>query len=382
DENDGYFDHVPPFVPPVPNDSLSGKASAGIDLNTEYVSLEEDLKRKPASHARGGPIGLGYRVPLVIASPWSRGGAVCSQVFDHTSILMFLEKFLTHKTGREIKETNNSAWRRTICGDLTSTFTQYNGEKYELPKSVEHDSFVKSIHKAQFKGLPAGFHALSATEIQLANASPSSSVLPRQEKGTRPSRALPYELYANGKVTSGNKFEIRFEAGTAGFGTASLGAPFHVYSYGPAFTNRAYAVAAGDSLTDTWNDLGGQYHFRVHGPNGFFREFKGHTNETTLEITCSYEKGGKKNFTGNVELTIINRSAASVTFVVADKSYSQKSTTRKIEAGAKVTVPVDTSKSLGWYDTSVTIVGSAMFEHRFAGRVETGKEGVSDPAMG
>ena len=81
----------------------------------------------PSSYA--GPIGLGYRVPLVIASPWSRGGCVCSQVFDHTSILQFLEKFLSHKTGRPIRETNINAWRRTVCGDLTSVFRPDNGEQ-------------------------------------------------------------------------------------------------------------------------------------------------------------------------------------------------------------------------------------------------------------
>jgi phospholipase C len=33
DENDGYFDHIPPFVAPKPNDPKSGKASNGIDTS-------------------------------------------------------------------------------------------------------------------------------------------------------------------------------------------------------------------------------------------------------------------------------------------------------------------------------------------------------------
>ena len=77
DENDGYFDHVPPFVAPEPGNPESGKTSAGIDASLEYLPLEQDLKRTPANDARGGPLGLGYRVPLIIASPWSRGGYVC-----------------------------------------------------------------------------------------------------------------------------------------------------------------------------------------------------------------------------------------------------------------------------------------------------------------
>jgi phospholipase C len=385
DENDGYFDHVPPFVPPAPNDPSSGKVSNGIDLNTEYVALEDDLKRKPERDARGGPIGLGYRVPLVIASPWSRGGAVCSQVFDHTSILMFLEKFLSHKTGKEIKESNISAWRRAVCGDLTSVFTPYNGEKNVFPKFVEHDAFVESVHKAQFKQLPSGFRALTTAEIQQANRIPTSSVLPRQEKGTRPSRALPYELYADGKLTSDKKFEIRFEVRKDVFGDRSVGSPFHVYNYGASFGNRAYAVKAGDTLTDSWTmedfreDL---YHLKVHGPNGFFREFKGSANDPSVEVSCTYEKDRKKKLTGNIELTIVNRSAKTVSVSVADKSYQQKSISRKIEAGATVIVQVDSAKSSGWYDSSVTINENTNFENRFAGRVESGNESISDPAMG
>lgn len=384
DENDGYFDHVPPFVPPVPNDPSTGKASTGIDLNTEYVSLADDLKRKPASQARGGTIGLGYRVPLVIASPWSRGGAVCSQVFDHTSIVMFLEKFLSHKTGKEIKESNISEWRRTVCGDLTASFTPYKGERPELQKFVDHNPFVESIHKAQFKKLPSGFHALTQAEIEQAIHTPASSLLPRQEKGTRVSRALPYELYADGKLRSDKTFEVKFSALKDFFGDQAAGAPFQVYCYGPMFSNRSYAVTAGDTLTDVWTikDFGAdQYHFKLHGPNGFFREFKGAVNSSGVEVSCSYEKDAKRKPTGNIELRITNQSTKAVSIIVADKSYKLKPIEKTIEVGAKTTIKLESAKSFGWYDASVTIKGNDTFENRFAGRVETGNESMSDPAM-
>src|SRR5207342_1065063 len=128
DENDGYFDHVPPFVAPHPDQPDTGKASAGIDLAVEHVwPAQEGL----SGHV--GPIGLGYRVPLVIASPWSRGGYACSEVFDHTSSLQFLEHFLEGKFKKKITETNISQWRRVVCGDLTATFRPYNGEKIITP---------------------------------------------------------------------------------------------------------------------------------------------------------------------------------------------------------------------------------------------------------
>src|SRR5262249_33575984 len=61
-----------------------------------------------------GPVGLGPRVPLIIISPFSRGGFVSSDVFDHTSLLRFIEA----RFGAEVP--NLSAWRRATCGDLTS----------------------------------------------------------------------------------------------------------------------------------------------------------------------------------------------------------------------------------------------------------------------
>ena len=89
DENDGYFDHVPPFVAPEPRRPESGKTSPGIDAGRSICRWSR-IEAAPAKEARGGPVGLGFRVPLIIASPWSRGGYVCSQVFDHTSVLQLL----------------------------------------------------------------------------------------------------------------------------------------------------------------------------------------------------------------------------------------------------------------------------------------------------
>ncbi len=79
DENDGYFDHVPPFMAPHPDRPETGCVSAGIDTSVEQLSPEqEQALRRDHPGTNCDPIGLGYRVPLVIASPWSRGGQVCS----------------------------------------------------------------------------------------------------------------------------------------------------------------------------------------------------------------------------------------------------------------------------------------------------------------
>ncbi|RYG42719.1 MAG: phospholipase C, phosphocholine-specific, partial [Chitinophagaceae bacterium] len=205
DENDGYFDHVPPFVPHDPNKEGSGLTSQGVDTAEEYVTLEQDLKGRQPEQARGSAIGLGYRVPLVIASPWSRGGAVCSQVFDHTSILQLLENVFSHKTGKKIEETNISNWRRTVCGDLSAVFRPYNGEKTKLPAFLKQERVIESIHKAQFKRDPFGYKALDKNARTLVNKREASSEMPKQEKGTRPACPLPYQLYADATLNKKEK---------------------------------------------------------------------------------------------------------------------------------------------------------------------------------
>lgn len=108
DESDGHFDHVPP---PVPEPGTKG----------EFVN---DL-----------PIGLGFRIPTTIVSPWSRGNRrVVSDVFDHTSVLRFLET----RFGVEVPAM--STWRRETSGDLSSAFdfTRPDTSVPTLPDTVAH----------------------------------------------------------------------------------------------------------------------------------------------------------------------------------------------------------------------------------------------------
>ncbi|MGH9342800.1 MAG: alkaline phosphatase family protein, partial [Terriglobia bacterium] len=127
DENDGYFDHGTSFGAADPKRPQTGGASAGIDTGLEYTYVQDELRQGVAEkQARSGPIGMGFRVPMIVASPWSRGGWVNSQLFDHTSTLMFLEQFARRKYGKNVTEENISSWRRAISGNLTSIFRTYN----------------------------------------------------------------------------------------------------------------------------------------------------------------------------------------------------------------------------------------------------------------
>ncbi len=142
DENDGLFDHVAPPVPPPGTEH-------------EYVN--------------GLPVGLGFRVPCMVISPFSRGGHVSGTTFDHTSVLRLLESRL----GVEIS--NLSKWRRETCGDLATAFGFGAAPRFDVPKMPETE------------------HALRMAEERAMGLRPPTipvnQVMPRQESGTRPRRA-------------------------------------------------------------------------------------------------------------------------------------------------------------------------------------------------
>jgi phospholipase C len=114
---------------------------------------------------------------MILVSPWSRGGYICSQVFDHTSIIRFLETW----TG--VREPNLSSWRRKICGDLTGAF------------DFAHPDFTLPALPAPEPGsCPDGAKP----------PVPATPTLPAQEPGRKPARPLPYQLNANAHVDGAN----------------------------------------------------------------------------------------------------------------------------------------------------------------------------------
>src|SRR5690606_30601629 len=141
-------------------------------------------------------------------------GKVCSEVFDHTSSLQFLEVFLNKKFNKSIQETNISTWRRAVCGDLTSAFSEFQEKKQDKVDYLARDPFIQKIHNAQFKEAPANFRKLSEQEIKQIDTDPTSSpLMPHQERGVRPATALPYQLYAEGGLSTDKKhFQLSFEA--------------------------------------------------------------------------------------------------------------------------------------------------------------------------
>ncbi|HEV3510586.1 MAG TPA: alkaline phosphatase family protein [Candidatus Sulfotelmatobacter sp.] len=160
DENGGFFDHVPPVTAP--------PGTPGEYVTAPAVPDPTVI----GSPAITGPIGLGFRVPMLIISPFSRGGFVSSDLFDHTSVLRFLET----RFGAEVP--NLSAWRRATVGDLTTAFN-FKGLDLSipnLPSTIQGDTQAIT----QCESSLAGFVPYKL---------PSTQALPTQESGspTRPS---------------------------------------------------------------------------------------------------------------------------------------------------------------------------------------------------
>ena len=343
DENDGYFDHVPPFVAPDPARPETGRVSKGIDAGLEYVSLEQDRAWHPRE-ARGSSIGLGYRVPMVIASPWSRGGAVCSQVFDHTSVLRFMETVISRKTGKKVEEPNINRWRRAVCGDLTSAFKSADESPSPLAP-LDRDPFVTQIHGAQFKDLPRGYHSLSESELSDLRQNPvSSPLLPRQESGLRPSCPLPYELFVSGWLNPArSELVIRLQAKNDLFKDKAAGAPFTAYGLtaGDGYVCRNYAVEAGDVIDDSWkltDFVDGVYHVRVYGPNGYFWELRGSAKDPKLEVQLAPAPRGTES--ADLEMLLdATSSSTAIAVTVLDHSYGNAEQTKQVAPGARGSDP-------------------------------------------
>ncbi|WP_405422394.1 phosphocholine-specific phospholipase C [Streptomyces erythrochromogenes] len=339
DENDGFFDHVVPPYPP---------ASSAWGLSTADVS--KDLYAGGGGYA-AGPYGLGPRVPMIVVSPWSKGGYVCSETFDHTSVIRFMEK----RFG--VQEPNISPWRRAVCGDLTSAFdfTRADAAPAALPSTAGYVPPDKDRHPS--------YHPTP----------PATGALPPQEAGSKPTRALGYAPYVDGaRTVSTGKFTLTFASGPA------LGAHFHSTSGNRTDGPWPYTVEAGKTLSDTWStssSTGNQVNLTVWGPNGFLRTWKGPAKKAGPEVTARHVSA-----TGDLALTMTNSGTAAVNLTVTN-SYGGAAQTFRVAAGGTVAHTVNLAATGRWYDVKVVSDLDTTFLRRFAGHVETGAPGVSDPAI-
>ncbi|CDG19458.1 phosphocholine-specific phospholipase C [Xenorhabdus doucetiae] len=352
DENDGFFDHMPsPSAPSLREDgSFAGKSTVPFDTEIfQHVAPPGSQYQPPPDGRIYGP---GPRVPMLVLSPWSRGGWVNSQVFDHTSVLQFLEKRF------RVREPNISAWRRAVCGDLTSAFNFVNPNRETLPRLpaiTRHtaDSLRRSQEKLPPVPLPETGH----------------QHLPHQRRRTRPSRALPYRLNVETSAHPDKRLlTLCFH------NTGEQGVVFHVYDkLHLDQIPRRYTVEAGKSLSDGWQ-AADNYDLWLLGPNGFHRALSGSLAQWQPEVrqimndTC-------------LQLVLSNPGDRTVEITIARCPYTSRGPWHiELPAGGCHSQTFDTRPSGGWYDLSLK--GSHGWHRRLAGRLENGEHSVSDPLMG
>ncbi|TDO48676.1 phospholipase C [Kribbella sp. VKM Ac-2527] len=336
DENDGFFDHVVPPYPP---------SSAAQGLST--VDVSPDLFPGSVRYV-AGPYGLGQRVPMLVISPWSTGGYVCSEVLDHTSIIQFMERrFGVH-------EPNISPWRRAICGDLTSAFdfgttvtqpaTLPDTTAYEPPDNDRHPDYVPTP--------------------------PRVGRLPGQERGARPTRPLPYAPAVDGLADpSTGKYKLTFQSGP------DAAAQFLVTAANRTDGPWTYTTEAGKTLSDSWNSAysKGSYNLTVHGPNGFLRTFRGKP-VAVPEIVARHNK-----LTGDLDLTITNSAPTDHNLTITN-AYGGLVQHLLIRANTTTNHPV-ALPTHHWYDVTITSAADPTYTRRLAGHIETGTPSTSDPGI-
>jgi len=349
DENDGFFDHMVPATPPMSR----AQGISTVDTTNEIFPGN--------SFYASGPYGLGVRVPMTVISPWSKGGWVNSEVFDHTSLIRFIEQRFAHGNHGLI-ESNITDWRRAVVGDLTSCFDfrSPNAAVVSLPSTagyvppdfVRHDDYLP--------------------------ATPTANGVPRQERGMRPARAVPYELHVHG--------EADFSSGTVGirFGNSgSSAAVFQVrlghHQDGPW----TYTVGAGAHLFDTWaiSSRGlSAYDLSIYGPNGFLRQLKGSVqgrDKANLVVRSTYDVHGDPGIT----LDVHNRGVEGGKVRIYD-AYAKQTIVHFVAPGKTLVWHWSLENSFGWYDLTIEVESDSSFKQRLAGHVETGRDSMSDPALG
>jgi phospholipase C len=304
---------------------------------------------------------------MLVISPWTRGGWVSSEVFDHTSVLRFLETWTT-ALGKPAACPNISAWRRKVTGDLTGVFDFGNPAYGTVP-------------------LPATSVLGIATCGPLPNPVPTTNTLPAQEPGTRPARALPYQ--PNGYLDhlefgSGGKILAWFTMANQG---TPAGRAAHLSIHPNAYRDTTpwqYTIDAGGTASDSFN-IGsgfgnGKYDLTMAGPNRFLRRFKGDATQAgkSAEVSTRYatEPG-----TGKTALyfKMTNSSAAPVKFTITSNQYRGDGPwTYTVAAGGSAEDYFNAvAYQNGWYDFTITVDSDASWSRRFTGHIETGTASVS-----
>jgi phospholipase C len=320
DEHDGFFDHQ---LPPFPDPSVTD----------EYIA--------------GWPIGPGTRVPMLICSPWTRGGYVDSNVYDHTSMLRFLAAW----TG--VQPVNITPWRESVIGDLTSAF-DFRHPDFSIPATI-----------------PTLDQTWTLTQLTGGSTTPPAEgdqKMPTQEPGTRPHRPTVHQPFADVTV---DRTTGRVTAALTN--TGRVGVSFAIYpdDYLP-FTCTPMTVLQSSPRSYVWDATltAGKYAFSVYGPDGFLTSFAG-------QVVPAGQNGGPVPVvtaapqcapTKTLALALANDGQNEIRYTLTPNDYEGRTETVIAGAGGTTTVNWPTDR-YGYYDVVITADTADGFRRRYAGRI-------------
>jgi phospholipase C len=305
DENDGKFDHV---LPPWPEAGTAG----------EYTGSY--------------PLGFGPRVPMLMVSPWTRGGYVATEVFDQTSTIKFLEKWAAH-LGKPFTCPNISDWRRSIAGDLTSAldFTQPQIGPASFPDPVAEQPV--SISADHMKPRPLTFH-------------PHATISADRAAG-KVTATMTLTGGPKGKAVSFQVFPDKYQA----------------------FSNTPFTVTAGKPREYTWDTTttDGKYAFSIYSNDGFVRSFAGQIGGFP-RVEISLQRGASKH-DAQVKVTLYNDGTKPVRYTLTANDYVGGTRSVTVDHGKTKVVMWPTRQ--GYYDVVLTVDADSTWTQRYAGRIAT-----------
>jgi len=320
DEHDGFFDHQ---LPPYPEATVTDEYIAGL------------------------PIGPGTRVPMLICSPWTRGGYVDSNVYDHTSMLQFLATW----TG--VKPANVTPWRASVTGDLTAAF-DFGNPDFSIPRNI-----------------PTLDQTWTLTQLTGGSTTPPAEgdqKMPTQESGTRPHRPASQQPQADVTV---DRTTGQVTASLTNTGTVGVSLAVYPDDYLP-FTPAPFTVLQSAPRSYVWDATltGGKYAFSVYGPDGFLTSFAGEVVAAGLNagpvpvITASLQSGPAPT----VELTLANEGQEQIRYTLTPNDYQGRTQTVTVKLGSPKTISWPTNQ-YGYYDVVISTSTGDGFRRRYAGRI-------------
>jgi len=320
DEHDGFFDHQ---LPPFPETSVAD----------EYID--------------GWPIGLGTRVPMIICSPWTRGGYVDSNVYNHTSVLQFLSAW----TG--VKPANITPWRESVTGDLTAAF-DFENPDFSIPGNIP--------------SLDETWALSQQTGGSTATPAEGDQHMPAQEPGSRPHRPSNHQPFADATV---NRSNGQVTATLTNSGKVGVGFLAYPDAYQP-FTATPVTVLAGSPGSYAWDTTttDGKYAFSVYGPDGFLTSFAGQVVPAGQDsgpvpvVTAAPQPGSSRA----LRIDLANEGHQNVVYTLTPNDYEGREQTMTVSSGGSQTVAWPTDAD-GYYDVIITANTGDGFKRRYAGRI-------------